>query len=150
MNEAAFKLGQLLAVADVVHVGYCMDVRGGHVPPTLLGNSVLAVAQADPTRALALLCRRWKPYAAWAKKPAAWDNGEALKKTNVSGGIAVQKAVSHARRADELALSLHDLLPSIADDMFRAELLLGYLTGLPAKGKGETRPDGATGGTDNG
>src|SRR5271157_1797421 len=29
MSDAAFRLGQLLAAADVVHIGYCMDVRGG-------------------------------------------------------------------------------------------------------------------------
>ena len=38
MNEAAFRLGQLLSVADVVHAGYCADVRQGQVPPALLGN----------------------------------------------------------------------------------------------------------------
>ena len=48
MSDPAFMLGQLLAVADTVHVGY----------PVLLGNSVLAMAQTKPTRALSVLCSR--------------------------------------------------------------------------------------------
>jgi hypothetical protein len=79
MSVVAFKLGQLLAVADAVYVGYCTDMRGGNVPPMLLGNAVLATAQSDPTKALAVLSRRWKPYAAWAKRPAVRE--EAFKLT---------------------------------------------------------------------
>ena len=45
MQGTAFKLGQLLAAADIVHAGYCADVRGGAVPPALLGNQVFAMAQ---------------------------------------------------------------------------------------------------------
>lgn len=142
MNEAAFKLGQLLAVADVVHVGYCIDMRGGSVPPTLLGNSILPIAQTDPVRALSLLCRRWKPYGAWSRKPALWSKGEGMKNgeepAQKSRGWALLAAIRQARQMDELARELHGLLPSPADDQFRAELLLGYLAGMPGKSKGDT------------
>lgn len=150
MSEAAFKLGQLLAVVDVVHVGYCVDVRGGGVPPTLLGNSVLAVAQSNPIRALGLISRRWKPYAAWARNPNTWSKGNALKQINKNGGIAILNAISQARRANEVVQSLHGLLPSTTDDTFRAELLLGYMAGLPAKAKDIVDSEDIKGEEDNG
>ena len=31
-EDLAFRLGQFLAAADVIHVGYCADLRGGDVP----------------------------------------------------------------------------------------------------------------------
>ncbi|MGH6897262.1 MAG: hypothetical protein ACREJ5_12065 [Geminicoccaceae bacterium] len=142
MSDAAFKLGQLLAVADAVHVGYCTDVRGGDVPPTLLGNSVLPTAQSDPMRALAVLSRRWKPYAAWAKLPAVHVKANRLRassdKKEQSHGWAMVTAVSQARRADELCRDLHGRLRRQADDAFRAELLLGYVAGLPRKSDHQT------------
>lgn len=137
MSEVAFKLGQLLAVADAVHVGYCTDMRGGDVPPTLLGNSVLATAQSNPTKALAVLSRRWKPYAAWAKRPQVHTEADRLRasgeRTEQSRGWAMITAVSQARRADTVCRELHGRLPKSADDVFRAELLLGYVAGLPRK-----------------
>ena len=126
VNDAAFKLGQLLAVADVIHIGYCADVRNGQVPPTLLGNAVLPMAQSDPTRALSLLSRRWKPYAAWAKGTQAARSKD----------LAVRSAVSQARRIRDLGRDLHNSLPTRTNDAFRAELLLGYIAGLP-KATGE-------------
>jgi hypothetical protein len=137
MSEVAFKLGQLLAVADAVHVGYCTDMRSGDVPPTLLGNSVLTTAQSDPMKAVAVLSRRWKPYAAWAKRPIVHAQADRLRtssdKKEQSRGWAMVIAVSQARRADELCRELHGRLPQHADDTFRAELLLGYVAGLPKK-----------------
>jgi hypothetical protein len=137
MSEVAFKLGQRLAVADAVHVGYCTDMRSGDVPPTLLGNAVLATAQSDPMKALAVLSRRWKPYAAWAKRPAVHAQADRLRassdKKEQNRGWAMVTAVSHARRADELCRQLHGRLPRHADDVFRAELLLGYVAGLPKR-----------------
>ena len=141
MNDIAFELGQLLAVADAVHVGYCSDMRSGDVPPTLLGNSVLATAQSDPIKALAVLSRRWKPYAAWAKRPVVHAQADRLRassdKKEQGRGWAVVTAVSQARRADELCRALHGRLPRHVDDAFRAELLLGYVAGLPRAIKAE-------------
>ena len=76
MQEVGLKLGQLLAVADAVHAGYCADLRGGAVPARLIGNATLATAQFNPAKALASLCRRWAPYANWAKRPNVIANGE--------------------------------------------------------------------------
>ena len=137
MNDTAFKLGQLLAAADVVHAGYCADVRGGDVPPSLLGNQVFAMAQTAPTKALATLCRRWKPYDGWAKKAARKPNRvESLiasnNKDDQQRGWDIKKALRYAREvgpiASELAASLGGCR---VDDVFRAELLLGYISALP-------------------
>ncbi len=145
MNEAAFKLGQLLAAADVVHAGYCADVRGGDIPPSLVGNQVFSMAQTAPAKALATLCRRWKPYDGWAKKTArepsrvdsmvaSKEKDERKRKIEQQRGWDIKKAVRHAREmapiAAELASALADCRPN---DSFLAELLLGYIAGLPKK-----------------
>lgn len=141
MNETAFKLGQLLAAADIVHAGYCADVRGGDVPPSLLGNQVFTMAQTDPVKALATLCRRWKPYDGWAKKVLR-DKGS-QKKLNDSKNKEeeqkvwdIRRALRCAREMKVLALEISpELTKCHADDVFRAELLLGYLAGLPKSQK---------------
>jgi hypothetical protein len=140
MNEMAFKLGQLLAAADMVHVGYCADVRGGDVPPALLGNQVFAMAQSNPRKALAMLCSRWKPYAGWAQK-AAHDPKlsakvtaliESKKKSERDQAWDIKKALRCAREIGPLAEVLAPMLDGCrVDDSFRAELLLGYIAGLP-------------------
>jgi hypothetical protein len=136
MNEAAFRLGQLLSIADVVHVGYCADVRQGQVPPALLGNAVLTMAQANPAKALAALARRWKPYASWAKRASAVDAAKlrsSEKREEKDRGWKISQAIWQHRRAAEISAALHDQLQQTADDVFRAELLLGYVAGLPPR-----------------
>lgn len=148
MKDGAFRLGQLLAMADAVHVGYCMDVRGGVVPPTLLGNSVLATAQTDPQRALAVLCRRWKPYWGWRTRADGEEAQRLTQSEDAKGrakGWAIRTALSQAKRFKPFAAELAHVLPTASDidDAFRAELLLGYVAGLP---KAERKSDDAEGG----
>lgn len=150
MSDTAFKLGQLLAAADMVHAGYCADVRGGDVPPSLLGNQVFTMAQAAPAKALATLCRRWKPYDGWAKK-AARERSRAEKLVGSKNaderqrGWDIRKALRHAREIGRLA---DELGPALADyrvnDTFRAELLLGYMAGLPKAQRDDTGDDTQT------
>jgi hypothetical protein len=146
MSDTAFKLGQLLAAADVVHAGYCADVRGGAVPPSLLGNQVFTMAQTAPAKALATLCRRWKPYDGWAKRAARErDRADKLvasgNKDEQQRGWDIRTAVRYARQSRELANQLAQSLRDCAvDDVFRAELLLGYIAGLPKPQK-EEGPD---------
>lgn len=112
MSDAGFRLGQLLAAADIVHVGYCKDVRDGSIPPTLLGNALLGMAAERPHDALKLLLRRWPPYAAWAKRKARWV----------------------LREIEPIAMELREKLGKVEgrpDEYFQAELLLGYMAGLP-------------------
>jgi hypothetical protein len=152
MSDAAFRLGQFLAVADVVHIGYCNDLRSGDVPPTLIGNSVLAVAGADPVRALSVLQTRLKPYLAWAKRGDSifFKAASEERQGNKGRAIALRRGVSQARRADEIAKELHAVLaPYLSrsqspDDAFRAELLLGYVAGLSPAKRGDGDPDETT------
>ncbi len=141
MHHPAFQLGQLLAVADVVHAGYCADVRG-QVPPSLLGNQMFTVAQNAPIKALAMLCRRWKPYAAWAKKAVRSDATsrranelvDSPKRDEKQRGWDIRNALSHAHGVQPIAADLTTTLEHVAiDEQFRAEVLLGYMAGLPKK-----------------
>lgn len=155
MNEAAFRLGQLLSVADVVHAGYCADVRQGQVPPALLGNAVLTMAQAHPAKALAALERRWKPYASWAKRTNAAEAAKlrsSAKREESDKGWKISQAIWQYRRAAEICAALHNQLPQAADvdDVFRAELLLGYVAGLPPTEKAESNDADQKGGQSDG
>jgi hypothetical protein len=147
MNDAAFKLGQLLSAADVVHAGYCADVRGGSTPPSLLGNQVFGTAQKDPVKALSMLCQRWKPYFGWVSKASrefarTTNLVESEKKEDQQRGWAIRKAVRHAREIRPLAEALQTALAAVSiDDKFRAELLLGYVAGLP-KSEKVMQPEG--------
>lgn len=141
MSGTAFKLGQLLAAVDVVHAGYCADVRKGDVPPSLLGNQVFSMAQGAPVKALAVLCRRWKPYDGWAKKASsdgARMNTLLADEKTEQRGWDIKRALRNAREVRQLAAELAPALEGCrADDTFRAELLLGYMAGLP-KAQGES------------
>ena len=153
MNETAFRLGQLLSVADVVHAGYCADVRQGQVPPALLGNAVLTMAQASPAKALSALARRWKPYASWAKRANALEAAKlrgSAKREESDKGWKISQAIWQYRRAAEITIALHDQLPQMADDIFRAELLLGYVAGLPPMEKAESNDADQKGGQSDG
>lgn len=150
MKEAAFRLGQLLSAADLVHAGYCADVRSGSVPPSLLGNQVFAMAQSSPARALALLSTRWKPYDGWISRkvregyepPARLiaENGRLKKDNEVSTKEdkkelrkvwAIKTAMYQRGKASDICRELCESLPPRCDDTFRAELLLGYIAGIP-------------------
>lgn len=136
MSDVGFRLGQLLAVADIVHVGYCLDVRKGSIPPSLLGNALLGIAAANPLKALELLCRRWPPYAAWAANSANIFTEAAKPDKNKSR--ALKDAFFGAQRVRPIAAEIHDDLQALRDrpdDAFRAELLLGYMAGLPVSKK---------------
>jgi hypothetical protein len=133
MTNAAFKLGQLLAAADAIHIGYCADLRGGAVPPTLLGNSVFAIAGRDPIRALDILQGRWKPYGAWAEQ----EDRISKKAGELEGGkdearaSQMRRGCLQARLAAPLCSDLQaGLLDEPPDEQFRAKLLLGYVAGL--------------------
>ena len=145
MNETAYKLGQLLAAADVVHAGYCADVRNGLVPPSLLGNQIFSMAQSTPSKALAVLCRRWKPYDGWMKKLLGSPDRLATidKQINNEKNKAecrrawdIKRALRNWREMKAIAESLKDSIPQCKiNDKFRTELLLGYMAGIPAAAK---------------
>src|SRR5207245_1531185 len=83
------------------------------------------------------LSQRWKPYGAWAKLPETWDLGKRLSQradpVEKSRGWDIVRGASHAFRAADLTRELHGHLPVAINDTFRAELLLGYVAGLPRR-----------------
>lgn len=168
MASPAFRLGQLLAAADAVHAGYCADIRGGDMPPSLLGNQVFVAAQISPETALAMLCRRWKPYAGWAAKRSKDERGirESIRialrnvrelktiaaklkdslpqhpdERGIWERILIVIALRNARELKTIAAELKDSLPQHPNDVFRAELLLGYMAGLPRKDRDPSARD---------
>lgn len=80
MNDAAFRLGQILSAADTIHMGYCADRRGGDLPNALVGVSVLAGAGKQPIRALGMFQQRMAPYLAWSRRGSAIAGGQAGKR----------------------------------------------------------------------
>jgi hypothetical protein len=129
MNDSAFQLGQLLAGADILHRGYCEHQRGASIPASLLGNQMLAVAQRSPVGALDQLCQRWRVYAGWADK----YRSEIVRPKDGSGQgeWAIYAGVWAPLNMRSLCQSLCGKLPENASPRFRAELLLGYIAGLP-------------------
>ncbi len=117
MSQPAFQLGRMLALADTLHAQYCQVVRGGDLPPQLLGNQHYSMATENPQRALAVLAERLRIYQGWAQTARA--NGE------------LQSPVRLARWAvsemGSLAAELHGNLPAQFKDADRAEMMLGYL-----------------------
>ncbi len=123
MNEPAFLLGRMLAFADMLHVQYCQVVRGGNIPPQLLGNQHFAMMGDRPARAFALLGDRLKIYQAWATSAQIRDElPEAAKKGIRQGKWAL-------KQMGQICPQLHGNLPEHPfDDEGKAEMLLGYLS----------------------
>ena len=153
MSDEAFKFGQLLAAVDLVHVGYCADVRSGQVPPALLGNQVFAMAQTSPVKALNALARRWKPYAGWAMKSARAFDAKANRRRDElmrasknreesQRGWDITRALAVSWRVQPLMEELRAVLAAAPTDVFRAELLLGYIAGIPKANAGAPQDEG--------
>jgi len=125
MQNGAFAVGKMLALADDIHRSYCEVVRDGSIPPSLLGNSLLSTAMENPARAVAVLGDRLKVYIGWAKtakEPQGMDK-EAEKKR-----IAVKTARKRVDQYGPIAELVADQgLPAKMDDVAKAHLVLGYL-----------------------
>ncbi len=138
MNTQAYLLGQLLAGSDVLHRGYCLDIRGGKLPPKLIGNAAINTAAKNPAAAMDQLRLRWGPYGGWAtKRIAETDFPQWLAKNESNDKekrriYDIRAGVFAPTKLRELAEQLHAAgeWPRI-DDAFRAQLFLGYLAGLP-------------------
>jgi hypothetical protein len=138
MNTQAYLLGQLLAGSDVLHRGYCLHVRGGKLPPKLIGNAAINTAAKNPTAAMEQLRSRWGPYGGWASKMLAetdfqqWLTANEANEKEKRRIYDIRAGVFAPTKLRELAEQLHAAgeWPRI-DDAFRAQLFLGYLAGLP-------------------
>lgn len=149
MDSLAFKLGQLFAAADEMHVGYCMDKRKGDIPPQLIGNKAYSMAIHNPTTALGNLASRFAPYHAWAEsvsrlteekrqqglnyliKKHGKEKGKKIheerKKLSENGAWAFRSLRKHT---PQVLVALKNDCGSNNTE-FKAELLLGYLAGRP-------------------
>ena len=115
MKAESFYVGQLLALADILHREYCKDVRKGEIPPQLIGNSLFPVALQNPEKALARLAERISVYQEWAFT-------DATDKSRLAKWILKNlRTVS-----DNLSNLKLNCQPSDAE---KAQLLLGYLAG---------------------
>lgn len=112
MNDTAFQLGRLLALADTLHREYCVHVRKGDIPPQLIGNAFMPVAADNPEDAIDRLRERMNIYQAWATK----ISGEEYRLTKWIVG-----------QMGEICNTIKRPLPTKTDQTFRAELFLGYL-----------------------
>ena len=131
MQDSVFAIGKMLALADDIHRSYCEIVRGGSLPPSLLGNSLLSTAMANPARAMAVLGDRLKIYVGWAKtvkEPQGTD------KDVEASRIAIRTARKRLVQYGPFAESVADQgLPTKMDDMAKAHLMLGYLASTNEK-----------------
>ena len=138
MNSIAYQLGQLCSAFDLIHAGYCHQERGGDLPPKLLGNICFQSANRNPTAALSQLSQRAAPHLAWAKRP--WKNDTPNDKLSKEEW-AIIRGRSAARNINDHSEKIHEALisnQSPVDDLFRSELLLGYMAGFPKKNQTET------------
>lgn len=109
MKDTLFNIGRFLSLLDTLHYEYCNNVRGGNIPPQLLGNAHLQIALDNPVTAIDMLGRRVSVYRAWAVKEkgkkaklAKWTIGEIGKITDMLGEKGLPSSTSSADRAQIL------------------------------------------------
>ncbi len=125
MKERDFVLGQFLQFADRLHLFYCEGVRGGQVPPQLIGNAHINMAMQSPRRALDVLAERMPIYLAYMKR-----TGYEGKTKTLSKEARIARWLE--RCIGELSRSLNELgFEGNATEVGKAELLLGYLAMSP-------------------
>jgi hypothetical protein len=141
MKEAPYQIGQVLSLADTLHKDYCIVVRRGQLPNSLIGTSLMRRALDSPASALADLSERMMEYIRWAKIAQVsqdWPKEDQRR-------IAVNEARKKLRQYQPLAgrLGISDL-PTECNDVMKAQLLLGFLASPPTEeqtdeGKEENR-----------
>lgn len=125
MEESFFLVGRLFSLADTLHKEYCKVVRKGHIPPQLIGNSLIGIAMENPERGIARLFERLRIYQAWAQTASGDDVGLAKWSLGQIGRIA-----------DGLG---HQTLHTRADDAAKAKMVLGYLAWATSEANDQDR-----------
>ena len=127
MKDAPYQVGQVLALADTLHKAYCIVVRKGQLPNSLIGTSLMRRALDNPAGALADLSERIVEYVRWAKVAQIsqeWPQDD-------QRIIAVNEARKRLRQFQPLAAKLSTCnLPTESNDMMKAQLLLGFMASL--------------------
>ena len=138
MKDAPFQIGQVLSLADTLHKDYCIVVRKGELPTSLIGTSLMHRALDNPTGALADLGERMIEYLRWAKTaqiPHEWEEKDQRR-------IAVNEARKKLRQYQPLAEQLACLaLPIECNDLMKAQLLLGFLATPPKEDQNESEKE---------
>jgi len=130
MNELAYKLGQLCAALDEIHIGYCESERDGQLPNRLIGNQAYATAVNNPVKALEITAQRAAVYQAWAKKISVKNDQTIGNKKVINAKYALIWLEKHSKELRKELIPQH-LNQATAEG--RAELLLGYLAGRDFK-----------------
>ncbi len=134
MNQTAYNLGRLLALADKLHIFYCQDLRSGDVPMSLIGNALLPVAKTNPAQALSRLYDRLQIYMGWAKKYSYNKTSvDKLKAANKPAPRLVAWVMKEMDRVSNAIIDAGGAPNNKLLDVDAAQLLLGYLA--PYKGK---------------
>jgi len=113
MMNAPYLIGNMLKVSDDLHGLYCSKVRGGKLPPQLLGNALMVAALESPVQALSQLALRITPYLGWAR-------------TNSTDAAGLSRYFMKCYGEIEAKLRGQSL-PTRLNDAERAQLFLGYL-----------------------
>lgn len=132
MQSAGYLVGQLLKLSDELHAMYCRVVRGGSIPPQLVGNAVFVTASETPIKALALLGQRLQPYLAWAEQYSR-QNAEG----NQEAGKERWRAGWYLRLYGDFGGNLAEVLPKNTrfNEFEQAQVFLGYLAAFPKRQK---------------
>jgi hypothetical protein len=130
MKEVPYQVGQALALADTLHKDYCIVVRKGQMPNSLIGTSLMRRALDNPAGALADLSERMMEYIRWAKVVQVsqdWPQDDQRR-------IAINEARKKLRQYQPLAAELSACgLPTECNDVMKAQLLLGFLASPPTE-----------------
>ncbi len=130
MKEAPYQVGQVLSLADTLHKDYCIVVRKGQLPNSLIGTSLMRRALDNPAAALADLSERIIEYIRWAKTAQIsqdWPENDQRR-------IAINEARKRLRQYQLIADRLGACdLPIECDDVMKAKVLLGFLALPPSE-----------------
>ena len=127
MESMAYLVGQLLKISDELHTLYCRVVRGGDVPPQLVGSALFVTAGETPNQAIAQLSLRTNPYITWAKqyrfKNITTKNEESW------------RAGWYLGLYEDVANKLHSTITDSTRfcDFDKAQLFIGYLASFPKR-----------------
>jgi hypothetical protein len=142
MENAPYQVGQVMALADTIHKDYCVVVRKGSLPNSLIGTGLMRRSLDNPAAGLAELAERMLEYLRWAKTvevPRGAAESDPRRK-------AVKEAKETLRKYQPLAAKLGNAaLPIECTDVMKAQLLLGFLASPPEGGENQDGHDGKDG-----
>ena len=130
MKDAPYQVGQVMSLADTLHKDYCIVVRKGQLPNSLIGTSLMRRALDSPASALADLSERMMEYIRWAKIAQVSPGWPKEDQRRIAVNEARKKLRQYRPLADRLGTSD---LPTECNDVMKAQLLLGFLASPPAE-----------------